>query len=77
MDCLKMYNISGEDMNFIENIMKTRNGEFTAGGKSLTELKIQRRIFQGDVLSPLRFVIVMMPLNHILMNQKAGYKLHK
>ena len=40
--------------------------EYVASGKTLTEVEIQKGIFQGDVLSPLLFVIVMMPRNHIL-----------
>ncbi len=46
--------------------MKTWRVEFTAEGKGLVEAKIQRGIFQGDAPSPLIFVTVMMPLNHIL-----------
>ena len=46
--------------------MKTWRVELTVGGKSLAEIKIQRGIFQGYVLSPLLFIIAMMPLNHIL-----------
>ena len=57
--------------------MKTRRVELTAGGKSLAESKLQRGIFQGDALSPLLFIIVMMPLNHILRNCIAGYKFSK
>ena len=72
--CLKMYKISHEVINFIEKIMKTWGVELTAGGKSLTETKIQRGIFQGDALSPLLFIIAMMPLNHILRKCTAGYK---
>ena len=51
--------------------------ELTTGGQSLAEVKIQRGIFQGDALSPLLFVIAMMPLNHILRKCTAGYKLSK
>ena len=40
--------------------------ELITGEKTLTEVEIPRAFFQGDVLSPLLFVIVMMPLNHIL-----------
>ena len=46
--------------------MKTWRVELTAAGRSLTEAKIQRRIFRGDALSQLLFIIAMMPPNHIL-----------
>ena len=55
--------------------MKTWRVELTAGGRSLAEAKIQRGIFQGDALSTLIFIIVMMPLDHILRKCTAGYKL--
>ena len=54
--------------------MQTWRVELTAGGQSLAEVKIQRGIFQGDALSPLLFMIAMMPLNHILRKCTAGYK---
>ena len=57
--------------------MKNWKVEITARGKSLTELKIQRGIFQRDALSPLLFVIAIMPLNHILRRCTGGYKLIK
>ena len=76
-DCLKMYKISGDIIKFIEGIMENWRVELTTGGKSLAEVKILRGIFLGNVLSPLLFVIVMMPLNHNLRKCTAGYKLHK
>ena len=54
--------------------LKNWRVELTAGGKSS---KIQRGIFQGDALSPLLFIIAMMPLNHILRKGTAGYKLSR
>ena len=57
--------------------MKNWRVELTAGGKSLAETKIQRRIFQGDALSPLLFIIAMMSLNHIIRKCTAGYKLSR
>ena len=75
INCLKMYKISHEVINFIERHMKNWRVELTAGVKSLAETKIQRDIFQEDALSPLLFLIAMMPLNHILRKSTAGYKL--
>ena len=77
INCLKMYKISHEVISFIEKTMKTLREELTAGGRSLAEAKIQRSIFQGDALSPLLFIIAMIPLNHILRKCTAGYKLSR
>ena len=51
-NCLKMYKISHEVINFIEQTMQTGIVELTARGRGLAETKIQRSIFQGDALSP-------------------------
>ena len=72
INCFKMYKISHEAIHFIEKTMKNWRVELTTGGKSLAETKIQRGIFQGDALSPLLFIIAMMPLNHILRKCTAG-----
>ena len=65
VNSLKMNKISDEVINFTDKTMKTWRVELTAGGKRLAEAKIQRGIFQGDALSPLLFIIAMVPLNHI------------
>ena len=49
-NCLKMYKISGEIIKFIKNTMENWIVELTIEGKSLTEVNIQRKIFQGDAL---------------------------
>ena len=77
INCLKMYKISNEVINFIEKTVKIWKVELTAGGRRLAEAKVQRGIFQGDPLSPLLFIIVMKPLNHRLRKCTAGYKLTK
>ena len=66
INCLKMYKISNEVLNFIEKNMETWRVKLTAGGKSLAETRIQKGIFQGNPLSPLLFIIALMPLNHRL-----------
>ena len=75
--CLKMYKISHEVKKFIEQTMKTWKVELTAGGRSIAETKIQRGIFQGDALSPLLFIIAMIPLNNIIRKCAARYKLSR
>ena len=40
-------------------------------------MKIRRRIFQDDSLSPLLFVLVMIPLTFVLRQTKASYELKK
>ena len=77
MNCFKIYKISHEVTKFIEEAMKTWRVELTAGARSLAKAKISGGIFQGDVLSPLLFIIAMMPLNHILRKITAGYKLSR
>ena len=74
---LKMYNISDKVIKFIVETMKNWRVELTTGGKSFAEVKIQIAIFQGDALSPLLFVIAMIPLNHILRKCTGGYRLTK
>ena len=57
IDCLKMYKISEKVIKFIMETMKKWNLQ--------QEVKIQRGIFQGDMLLPLLCVIAIMPLNYI------------
>ena len=63
--------------NFIAKTMKIWEVELTAEGRDLAEAKVQRGIFQGDALSPLIFIIAIMPLNHAIRKCTAGYKLSK
>ena len=56
-----MYKIPDEVINFIGKTMKTWRVELMARGRSLSEAKLHRGIFQGDALSLLPYVIAMMP----------------
>ena len=72
-----MYKISDGVINFTEKTMRTWKQKLTAEGRLLDDAKAQRGIFQGDALSPLLFIIAMMPLKHIPRKCTAGYKLSK
>ena len=77
INCLKMYKILDETINFIEKTMETWRVELTTGERSLAEAKIQMGIFQGNAFSPLQFIIAIMSLNHIVRKCSAGYTLSK
>ena len=48
-----------------------------SGNEELARVNIQRGIFQGDTLSPLLFVIGLIPVSHTLQKVNAGYQLGK
>ena len=72
-----MYKITDKVIKFTEKTMENRKVKLTAGRKSLDEVKIQRRVFQVDVLSLLLFMILIIPLNYKLWKCTASYKLSK
>ena len=45
-----------------------------SGNSGLGEVEIMQGIFQGDFLSPLVFVLALIPLSLILRKTKAGYE---
>ena len=49
----------------------------TSGGMALGQVDIRRGIFQVDSLSPLLFIMIMLPLTLVLRKMRAGYKLAK
>ena len=67
-----MYKTPDQVEQFIEKTMQTWRVGCIAGGQSLAEIKIQRGIMQEYALSPLLFVIAIMPLNWILRKCTAG-----
>ena len=60
-----MYNISDEIINFFTNTRAKWRMKLPVGRHNLKEVKIRRSIFQEDPLSPLFFVLAMIPLNNI------------
>ena len=73
-ECLEMSGIANNIQDFLNNSMKSWKLELNASGKTLGEVDIRRGIFQGDSLSPLLFVLCMVPLTWLLRKDKAGYE---
>ena len=57
---------------FIERSMKNWKTDLTACGQILGTVSIKRGIFQGDSLSPLIFVLCVVPMTKIIRNLRAG-----
>ena len=77
LKCARMMGIATNITVLLENSMLKWKTMLTANGMELGEVNIKRGIFQGDSLSPLIFVIIMIPLSIILRETKAGYSLQK
>ena len=60
---------------FMEKAVKMWNTTLTVNGETIGEVKIKRGIFQGDSLSPLLFIISLIPLTITLRTMKKGYRL--
>ena len=75
--CLKLFKISGKVLNLLEYAMSQWRVELTPGGERLADVQIKGGIFQGDSLSPILFVLALIPLSIILNKAKEGYSLGK
>ena len=75
LESLELANVADNVINFITRSMRNWNVDLTSCGEFLGKVNIRRGIFQGDSLSPLLFVISMIPLTEILRNVPTGYTL--
>ena len=74
LESLGLVQVSENIVEFIRKSMKNWNTNLTYG-EYLANFNIRRGIFQGDSLSPMLFMICMIPLSQILTKLKSGYTL--
>ena len=74
LDCLDMLAIADNVRSFLEKSMKKWKLLLNSNGSDLCEVDVNRGIFQGENLSPLIFVICMIPLSLLLRKVKASYE---
>ena len=73
-ECMEMFGIAENLRTFLQKSMQQWRLSLTANGKDLGEVNVKRGIFQRDGLSPLLFVLSMVPLSLILKKVNACYK---
>ena len=73
IDCLETVGINEKIRRLLTESMKSSRVELTSGEENLGEVNIRRGIFQGGSLSPLLFVVCLLPLTHILREAAPGY----
>ena len=71
---LEMFGIAENLRTFWQKSMQQWRLSLTANGEDLGEVNVKRGIFQGDSLSPMLFVLSMVPLSLILKKVNACYK---
>ena len=70
-ECMEMLGKAENFRTFLQKSMQQWRLSFTANGEDLGEVNVKREIFQGDNLSPLLFVLSMVPLSLILKKVNA------
>ena len=75
--CLEIVGVSGNIRQFRRVAMASWNTVLTVNGQLLDYVHIRRGIFQGDSLSPLLYVIAMIPMTTILRQTGLGYQTSK
>ena len=75
LEVVEMLGVAGNIGVLLRNSMANWKSELMGGGDVLGTVDIKRGIFQGDSLSPLLFVMVMIPLSMLLKAENKGYKL--
>ena len=73
LKCLELFGAAQNVKTLLENFLNGWQTEVISNGESLGSVSIKRGIFPGDSLSPLLFVVSMIPLSLVLRKFKLGY----
>ena len=76
-EVLTSLKIADNISDFLINSMVGWSTTLTSNGENLGDVDINRGIFQGDSLSPLLFVMAMIPLTTLLRKESMGYRFSK
>lgn len=77
IECMRMFKVNENLIHFIKEGMDKWRTELTSGNQTLGKVPIRRGIFQGDALSPLLFIMSMIPISTTLRRMKKGYEMEK
>ena len=74
IECLDLFGVADNIKSLLVNSMEKWKVMLCTGSSELGEVEIRRGIFQGDSLSTLVFVLVLIPLSLILREAKSAYE---
>ena len=74
IECLDLFGVAENIKSLLENSMEKCKVMLCSGNSELGEVEIKRGIFQGGSLSPLVFILALIPLSLILSKAKAAYE---
>ena len=74
VECLAMVGVSEQIKYFLSESMKAWRVDLTCNNQSLGEVDLEQGIFQGDSLSPLLFVLSLIPFTVILRKTESAYQ---
>ena len=77
LECFSLYSVHPLIYQLLSKVMKLWKVQLFSSNTYYGEVDIQRGIFQGDSLSPLLFIMALMPLSTILNTTGKGFCLNK